>query len=113
MQQKIIRDGNAIKKDKRRIPKGPYCYRIKKVVPDTVYGFRILTKNCPYSRLNKINGVEVAWCDYLEQGGLLNEPTDMNKLIEYFGSEEKVFEGLPLSLLFDSVKSCGVKDDEN
>jgi hypothetical protein len=99
--------------DKTKIPTGPYCYRIKKIVPDPVYGVRILTKNCPYSRIKEIDGVEVAWCDYLEKGGLLNETTDINKLIEHYGSEDAMFEALSLTLLFDSVKECGIKTGDD
>lgn len=33
---------------KFRIPKGDYCYTIKKIVPDETYGYRIVINPCPY-----------------------------------------------------------------
>lgn len=33
---------------KLRIPRGDYCYTIKKIIPDSVYGYRIKVKMCPY-----------------------------------------------------------------
>ena len=33
---------------KFRVPKGDYCYKIKKIIPDKTHGFIIKTKPCPY-----------------------------------------------------------------
>lgn len=94
-------------KDISKIPKGNYCYKFIKGkskcgIPKSKY--------CPYSSWKEINGTKVAWCEYLELGGLLNGGTDEDykRLIEFFGSEEALWDGLPLDLLFDDCKECGV-----
>jgi hypothetical protein len=96
-----------IGKDTSKIPKGDYCYKFIK--GKTKWG-NPKTKCCPYLTCKKINGSMVAWCDYLELGGLLNEGTEKSykKLIEFFGGEEILWDYMPLDLLFDSCKSCGV-----
>jgi hypothetical protein len=78
------------------IPNGIYCYN------GNVY--------CPYSTSKNFNDVRVPWCDYLDKGGVDNGHTEeeWNKLIEYFGTENNIFDFLPLDLLWDSCKECGI-----
>jgi hypothetical protein len=92
-----------------QIPYGDYCYTwLEK--PSKENGFVGKTKACPYYATKTFNGVEVPWCTFLKCGGLNNSTDDSEvaNLIDYFGSEEKMNEELPLSLLWDQVKECGV-----
>lgn len=102
---------NKEEKDTSIIPKGPYCYG-KLIRADNKPPFRRTYKSCPYNGTKKIAGVWVCWCKYLDQGGTHNETTDeeWQKLIAHFGTEEKAFDALPLFLLFDSCKECGVHE---
>lgn len=97
-------------KDTSVIPKGDYCYKFdgRKGI-DEETGLRMGVKLCPYYSSRIFNGVEVDWCDFLNCGDIGNdlEEGDYQKLIEYFGSEEKLHEYLPLFLLWDQVKECG------
>ena len=75
---------------KFRIPHGDYCYKIKKVVPDSTYGYKIKTKNCPYyGYVKKWEGKEgfhkIAHCKYLNE-------------IDYI-------------LLDDQCKICGINNE--
>jgi hypothetical protein len=102
------------KKDTSVIPQGYYCYTwVEKPNRDT--GFNGKIKTCPYLTKKEFNGVEVPWCNFLNCGGLDNnhDETDIPKLIEHFGSEEKMDEELPLFLLWDMVKECGVNEPED
>ena len=94
-------------KDTSNIPKGDYCY--KYVDGKNKYGIPN-TENCPYHSYKELNGAGVVWCDYLELGGLPNDckEGDHEKLIEFFGSTEAMLSSLPLTLLFDSCKECGI-----
>ena len=93
-----------MEKDTSVIPKGDYCYKIKKVNGD---GYLDIDK-CPYFISKFYNGVEQPYCSLLEKGSLANGTSkeEFEKLIEHFGSEDAVFEGLPLFLLWDMVKEC-------
>ena len=106
-------------KDTSVIPKGDYCYTWIEV-PSVENNFVGKTKVCPYAEVKDINGVHVPWCNYLELGGFPGNGKwagweDSGKadevLIEYFGSKEKMEEKLPLFLLFDSCKECGVNTE--
>lgn len=94
------------KKDPSVIPVGPYCYSPAPGVNS--YGIPNV-KYCPYLSTKEYNGVHCPYCEYMELGGLGEGTTDkeFDRLMAYFGNEDKVFEGLPLSLLFDSCKECG------
>jgi hypothetical protein len=94
-------------KDTSQIPKGYYCYRFVK--GKNKYGIPN-TESCPYLNGKEINGVVVPWCEYLEKGGIGNDGTkeDWQKLIDFFGSEDALFDALPLTLLFDSVKNAAL-----
>ena len=96
-------------KDTSVIPKGCYCYSPAEGV--SKYGIPNI-KNCPYMSSKEYNGVLVPYCEYLEEGdeGNITEE-DHKKLLEHFGSEEKLKEILPLDLLWDSCKCCGENED--
>jgi len=97
------------------IPKGDYCYKFngKNGTHDDGLPYMGID-TCPYSDIKEINGVEVDWCTYLNSGGLGNNTTDeeWEKLVEHFGSEGVAYDGLPLDLLFDGCKHCGVNCDD-
>lgn len=93
-------------KDISKIPKGDYCY----VFVDGINKYGIPnTKSCPYYSFREYNGVRVPYCEYMEYGDIGNHTTEeeYKKLLEYFGSKEKLDKELPLMLLFDSCKECG------
>lgn len=100
-------------KDKSVIPPGDYCYTWVEA-PNRDTGFRGEIKTCPYLTKKEFNGAEVPWCSFLDCGGIHNNQSesDITKLIEHFGSEEKMDEELPLFLLWDMVKECGVNEPE-
>lgn len=102
-------------KDISLIPEGMYCYKFDLLEPDRCSNEpgAIPTVSCPYSSYKKINGVNIPWCDFLEAGGLPNggKEGDFEKLVEYYGSEDAVFDNLTLDLLFDDCKECGENDD--
>lgn len=101
-----------MKLDKTHIPEEPYCYTWLET-PSEKNGFKGKTHKCPYYTHKTLNGVKVAWCEFMDLGGILNEgkDDDYEKLTEHYGTEEKVSENLPLFLLFDYVKECGEKDN--
>lgn len=96
----------AIKgKDTSVIPKGDYCYTFTK--GKNQYGIPN-SKYCPYMSEKEYGGVSVIYCKYLEWGDVGNISDDeYNKLLAYFGDEDKLHEELPLDLLWDSCKCCG------
>lgn len=104
-----------MEKDTSLIPQGVYCYKFDYLEPNRCSNEpgAIPTVSCPYSSYKEINGATVYWCDFLDKGGLPNGmPTGhFDKLVEHFGSEDAVFESLPLDLLFDDCKECCENDD--
>jgi len=111
----------STKKDTSGIPKGDYCYVFdgRKGIDEKTGLPWMGTKRCPYYTHKEFDGVLVDWCDFMECGDVGNydrTDEDIQKLIKYFGSEEKMEEALPLFLLWDGVKECGEntydKDDE-
>lgn len=83
------------------IPKGMYCYG---------RGRDGKRKYCEHFQSKEIAGVTVPFCTYLNQGGITNSPDD-DVLFEHFDRDiDKMIEALPLDLLFDAVKECGVND---
>jgi len=103
-----------MKKDKRLIPVGHYCY-----LPDITFkGKRKLGEfpivNCPYSTTKSISGVRVPYCEYLKEYGFSNNFSDkeFEKLVDFFGTEEAVFDKLKLDLLWDGVKECGINIED-
>jgi len=100
------------KKSTAGIPKGSYCYG-KLIRAQETYPFARTYERCPHQTMKKIAGVPVCWCKYLDKGGLPDnlEDKDFAKLVARFGGENETFDALPLSLLFDSVKECGVNEE--
>ena len=87
-----------MKKDKRLIPKGPYCY--------DEYGL------CPYWNIrndkpHQYNG----YCKYLEKGDWeLNQ--DSYFIEEYTGEIKKGRDmPFPVSNIWDQIKECGINDE--
>ena len=99
--------------NKDLIPKGHYCYHYDSTIENNTSGYIC---NCPYNNYKTINGVDVDWCDYINQGDLGNSMSeeDFEKLVEHFGSEDEVYNNIRLSLLWDGCKECGENygDDE-
>lgn len=70
------------------VPKGFYCYTIKKIVPDSIYGCIIKTKVCPYWDKNENEDEQMnGYCHLLKKGDWEENGTD---------------------LLWDQVKECGI-----
>lgn len=90
-----------MKKDTSIIPKGPYCYDENGL--------------CPYWDSHNIphySDMENGYCKYLEKG---DWEINTEKRWTSPNHEEPVSAnqiGLPLSLLWDQVKECGINDDE-
>lgn len=103
-------------KDKSLIPFGHYCYHIDRSYDGeglTPMSVPIVT--CPYRGYKEVNGVNVPYCSYLDSLGWKNGFTDdeFNKLIDFYGSEDKVFDALELDLLWDGCKCCGENYEED
>lgn len=105
----ISRKCKRQKLSKKLIPKNtPYCYTIKK-------GKRIL---CPYwFHINGLPEQESGFCAYLGKSDFDLNRTKKVKVTYVKGKKVKnakwqtPFEvGLPMSLLFDQCKECGVSD---
>ena len=94
------------------IPSGIYCYSLRP--HPTEPGKLEIFDKCPYLRDTKIAGVNVVWCDFLQSGSVPNGTTDeeYRKLKHFYGSEEALDEDLPLLLLWDGCKECGVNREE-
>lgn len=99
--------------NKELIPKGDYCYSGIEVIESNSSTPVIKVKLCPYWTCKTINGVEVNWCEFLDKGGLPNKEIDFQRLVEFYGSEDIVYDELTLSLLFDQVKECGENTNDN
>lgn len=96
-------------KDKNKIPKGLYCYsrdKNGKIQP------------CPYwSSRNDKSEQENGYCAFLEKGDWdlnleaeveqINPKTGERTIISMKGEETPI----PMSLLWDMVKECGINDD--
>jgi hypothetical protein len=89
-------------KDTSIIPKGDYCYTWIEV-PSESNNYRGKTKQCPYYDCKNINGKWKGWEDHNKADKVLTE---------HFGSKEQMEDKLPLFLLFDSCKECGVNVEE-
>ncbi len=96
-------------KDTSIIPKGSYCYSF--LSERTKWGMP-KTKYCPYRKCKQYGEVFVDYCEYLElgdYGGVTGE--DRDKLVSFFGNEEKLNEELKIMLLWDDCKECGENED--
>lgn len=103
-------------KDISVIPKGLYCYTIKKIVHDANRGSIIETNPCPYCTTKMYGETEQPFCSFLEKGSIHNNTTEneYEKILKYFdGDENKLKEELSLFLLWDGVKECGINDEED
>lgn len=98
-----------MRKDKRRIPKGFYCYSCK------------TRRSCPYwSKRHDKPKMNNGYCAYLGQGDWdLNRVKNWRKIYAK-GKKRKgkrepwqsAYEmGFYLSLLWDQVKACGIRED--
>ena len=97
------------------IPKGSYCYGSLGRQKFKKDGARYFTpKYCPYLRVRKIKGAAVPWCSFLKLGGISNHTTEAEyrRLLQHFGSEKALHAKLPLFLLWDACKECGLKSDD-
>lgn len=91
-----------MQKDRNLIPVGPYCY--------DKYG------RCPYWRhRSTVDKVEVGdqdygYCLFLELGDVeINKQERRSDQTGNISSADEL--GLPLSLLWDQCKECGINDD--
>ena len=97
-----------MRKDKRRIPRGLYCYG--------------KNGNCPYWRIIKDRDEqENGWCDYIGKGDYeINRETGFYKVTSFnkggeikdeyvvqTGPDNPIF----FSLLWDQCKECGINED--
>lgn len=100
-----------MKKDKRLIPKGYYCYsRIVQIKGTNPPRFKVIGI-CPYWSVRKGKPKqENGYCAYLGKGDW-----DLNKeqiWIDSEGQKTTAEElGFPMSLLWDMVKECNIKDE--
>ena len=102
-------------KQQELIPPGMYCY-VLDYTKDNIFGSDSTpVVYCPHSINKEINGINIPWCSFLDKGGVSNDNTDeeWKKLVEYFGSDDNVFDYLSLDLLWDSCKECGENSDHN
>jgi hypothetical protein len=114
-------------KDTAAIPKGGFCYRVVRLRPGELLSKEIARFGkdlreyshhgdwkevlCPYWHRTDYGMVR---CDYLESEGLdENDRGAMEKAIRHFGSEELLWKAHRYSLLYDEIKVCGVKEDED
>lgn len=98
--------------DEKLIPPGPYCYKLTNELNE--YGIP-KTIMCPYYEYKKIADVDVPFCSFLNLGGTQNgwSIEESEKIEQHYGSFDKTCEELPLFLLWDCVKECGINDDDN
>lgn len=82
------------------IPEGGYCYSEK--------------SNCPYYDYKTIGKVKVPYCKYLKQGGTDHNWTEeeWSILENHFGTDENIYEQLPLPDLWDKCKYCGINEPD-
>jgi len=98
-----------MRKDKRRIPKGLYCYS------QNYKEFKDI-KVCPYWSIRRGKPKQNnGYCAYLEKGDwdLNNEKRWRRKYTKgKKGPWKTAYElGFHLSLLWDQVKECGIKEE--
>lgn len=94
-----------MEKDISVIPRGDYCYSIV-----GHNGVKMQVKYCPYWSLSKEHEAQNnGYCSFLEKGDWeLNKEKVWGSAsnAKNFQSAEKI--GLPMSLLWDAVKECGI-----
>jgi|688.fasta_scaffold433587_3 hypothetical protein len=95
-------------KDKSVIPKGDYCYTISRV---DMKESKIYTKNCPYYDYTVLCDVLIPTCKYLEKMGTPGcTDEEYKRLLDFYGDHDTLSKAMPLSLLWDSCKECGVNE---
>ena len=100
-----------IKKDKRKIPKGSYCYS------QNYKEFKDI-ESCPYWSIRKGKPKQNnGYCAYLEKGDWeINKEQRWRSIYTHKGKKDigpyqSAYEsGFTMSLLWDQVKECGIKD---
>lgn len=99
------------KMDESQIPKGSYCYSLSNELNEHGFPKTII---CPFFEYKEVVGVQVPFCNFLNLGGPQNGWTEeeSEKIDQFYGSREKTDEMLPLFLLWDQVKECGMNDDD-
>ncbi len=97
-----------MKKNRKLIPKGLYCYHVDKVSRN---GFRI---PCPYWKLDTIHTdkQENGYCEYLKKSDWdINEEYGDVEWIKSTGEKHVTYpHEFPMSLLWDQCKMCGIND---
>lgn len=93
------------------IPKGVYCYDKNGNCPYFTY-LEIYDKEC-----DSVNPIRIPYCLYLSKGSMPNgswKNKEFSRLKEHFKmSDSEIFdEILPLDLLWDQCKECGVNTDD-
>lgn len=100
-----------MKKDKRKIPKGSYCYQVVSKIG--------LQGVCPYWSSNpKKPKQNNGYCTYLEKGDWeINKEKRWRKVEFKDGKEvkhgkwETAYQiGIPMSLLWDMCKECNINE---
>ena len=95
-----------MKKNKTKIPKGFYCYSHSVQTDDPLC--RKLVGVCPFLSTKKDCGIDITYCKFLGAGDVGNiNDIDLDKLLEKYGTHEKLSKKYPLSLLWDMCKECG------
>lgn len=110
------------RKIKKKIPKGLYCYTFtgERGIDEKTGLPTMKIKRCPYYTWKNLNGVDVPYCKFLKEYGQTNPSRENHdydlehkKLLEYFGSEEKmdkIINGGAFDLLWDGCKQCEVNE---
>ena len=95
-----------MKKNKKLIPSGMYCYTIENGKP----------KRCPYWGIDDVHKYvnEYGYCSYLGKGDWdINEEQGVQTWTR--GNDNSTFEipahEMPTSLLWDQCKECGINID--
>lgn len=104
-----------------KIPKGPYCYAIKRVEKDPT-GEKppiLYTTVCPYwVRINDLPDQENGYCNYLGYGdNYMNNDPNRKFVCTVKETGKKNIVAAPdmpfgIGLLWDKCKECGIKDPD-
>jgi hypothetical protein len=122
----IIPEWKILRTTQSLVPPSAYCYRVVIIGSDEVlstdierFGYELREFPwhgnykqvlCPYW---KRTGYGMVRCEYLEVEGLDEAEADARrKAIAHFGSKDEFFKADRSRQLYDEVKICGVKEDE-
>ena len=91
------------------IPDGDYCYRIT-TIETLPSGYpKINIKYCTHYHTKTVCEVAIPYCDFLGKMGYPDcTDEEYEKLLEFYKSCDKIDEVMPLNLLWDGCKCCGV-----